>query len=60
MGAEELAAAAAGEALSEWVGEEKSESERPQLDAARVVVSGGRALKSKENFEMLEKVSPRR
>jgi len=46
-----------GSNLSEWVGEEKTESERPLLDAARVVISGGRALKSEENFKMLEELA---
>ena len=41
---------AADPALSSFVGEELSKSDRPELTAARVIVSGGRALASKENF----------
>jgi electron transfer flavoprotein alpha subunit len=36
--------------LSSFVGEELSKSDRPELTAARIIVSGGRALGSKENF----------
>ena len=39
--------------LSKWVSDEIVKSDRPELGAARVVVSGGRALKSKENFDKL-------
>ncbi|MDQ2083886.1 FAD-binding protein [Xanthobacteraceae bacterium Astr-EGSB] len=46
----ETVAAAADPGLSAFVGEELSASERPELTAARVVVSGGRALQSRENF----------
>jgi electron transfer flavoprotein alpha subunit len=35
---------------SAFVGEELSKSDRPELTGARVIISGGRALGSKENF----------
>jgi len=37
----------------QWVSEEVSKSDRPELTAARVVVSGGRGLKNGENFKIL-------
>ncbi|MEQ9640156.1 MAG: FAD-binding protein [Alphaproteobacteria bacterium] len=43
--------------LSSFVGEELSKSERPELTAARVVISGGRGMQNGENFEMLNKVA---
>ena len=42
---------------SAFVGEELVRSERPDLSAARVVISGGRGLGSGENFALLEKVA---
>lgn len=36
---------------------QKTESARPDLPAARVVVSGGRGLGSKENFVMVEQLA---
>ena len=48
------APAAAGDVpASEWVGEELASGDRPELTSAGVVVSGGRALKSGENFGLL-------
>jgi electron transfer flavoprotein alpha subunit len=36
--------------LSAFVGEEISRNDRPELTSARVIVSGGRAMASRENF----------
>jgi electron transfer flavoprotein alpha subunit len=46
----EAVAAAADPALSSFVGEELSKSDRPELTAARIVISGGRAMQNRENF----------
>jgi electron transfer flavoprotein alpha subunit len=40
--------------LSSLVGRELTKSERPELTAARIIVSGGRAIGSAENFKLLE------
>jgi electron transfer flavoprotein alpha subunit len=39
---------------SRFVGHELSRSERPELSAARVIVSGGRGLGNGENFRLLD------
>jgi electron transfer flavoprotein alpha subunit len=36
--------------LSVFVGEELSKTDRPELTSARIIVSGGRAMASRENF----------
>ena len=46
---EELAAAA-DPGISTFVGEELSKSERPELTSAKIIISGGRAMQSRENF----------
>ncbi len=43
--------------LSSFVGQELTKSERQELTAARVLISGGRGLQSGENFEIIEKVA---
>jgi len=43
--------------LSSFVGEELAESERPELTAARVVISGGRGMQNGENFKLLEGIA---
>jgi electron transfer flavoprotein alpha subunit len=46
----ETAAAAADPALSSFVGEELSKSDRPELTSAKIIISGGRAMQNRENF----------
>jgi electron transfer flavoprotein alpha subunit len=46
----ETLAAAADPGLSSFVGEELSQSSRPELTSARVIISGGRGVASGENF----------
>ncbi|KAI0525936.1 electron transfer flavoprotein domain-containing protein [Xylaria bambusicola] len=41
------------EATSEWVSEDLAKSDRPDLATAGKVVSGGRGLKSKEDFDKI-------
>ncbi len=46
----EAAAAAVDPGLSQFAGEELSKSERPELTSAKIIISGGRAMQSRENF----------
>lgn len=46
--------ATADAALSRFIGQELTKSERPELTAARIIVSGGRGMGSGENFKLLE------
>jgi electron transfer flavoprotein alpha subunit len=46
----EAIGAAADPAISSFVGEELSKSERPELTSAKIIISGGRAMQSRENF----------
>jgi electron transfer flavoprotein alpha subunit len=49
----ETVTAAGDPALSGFVGESLSRSERPELPSAKIIVSGGRALGSSEKFQEL-------
>ncbi|HEY4920116.1 MAG TPA: FAD-binding protein [Xanthobacteraceae bacterium] len=46
----EAVAAVADPGISTFVGEELSKSERPELTSAKIIISGGRAMQSRENF----------
>jgi len=41
---------AADPGISAFVAEELSKSERPELTSAKIIISGGRAMQSRENF----------
>ena len=43
--------------LSEFVSEQQTESERPELTAAPVVISGGRGMQNGENFALLNGIA---
>ena len=55
----ESVAAVADPGVSSFVGAEIAKSERPELTAARVVISGGRAMGSAENFAILDMLADR-
>jgi len=53
----EKIAGAADPGLSKFAGETLSQSERPELTSARIVISGGRGLGSAENFKLLDSIA---
>ncbi len=55
----EPVAAAAEAGLSTFKGQALQSSERPELTAARIIVSGGRGMGSGENFRILEALADR-
>jgi len=42
---------------SEFVSKEQAQSERPELTAAEVIISGGRGMQNGENFKLLEGIA---
>ena len=46
----EAVTAAPDAGISSFVGEELSKTDRPELTSARIIISGGRAMQSRENF----------
>jgi electron transfer flavoprotein alpha subunit len=46
----ETVAAAADPVISSFIGEELSKLDRPELTSAKIIISGGRAMQSRENF----------
>ena len=46
----ESVAPTADPGISSFVGEELSKSDRPELTSAKIIISGGRAMQSRENF----------
>ena len=43
--------------LSQWIEDSLQETDRPELTSAKIVVSGGRGIGSKDDFEMIEKLA---
>ena len=48
---------AAADGSSEFIADELAKSERPELTAAGVVISGGRGMQNGENFSLLEGIA---
>ena len=53
----EAVSPAADPALTSFVSQQLSQSARPELTSARVVISGGRGMQSGDNFHMLEAIA---
>jgi electron transfer flavoprotein alpha subunit len=53
----ETIAGPADAGLSSWVSDAVAASDRPELTAAKIIISGGRAIGSKENFAIIEGVA---
>ncbi|AFW00261.1 electron transfer flavoprotein subunit beta [Gluconobacter oxydans] len=53
----ENVSAPADPGLSSWVEDKAVESERPELTAAKTIVSGGRGVGSKENFDTIARLA---
>jgi len=43
--------------MSKFVGEELAQSDRPELTAANIVISGGRGMQSGDNFHLLDSIA---
>ena len=43
--------------ISEYINEELTKSDRPELTSAKIIISGGRGMQNGENFELLDKVA---
>ena len=53
----EAVASAQNAGVSTFVSEEIAKSDRPDLTAAKIVISGGRGMQSGDNFHMLESIA---
>jgi electron transfer flavoprotein alpha subunit len=53
----EAIGAPASVGLSSFDSEELSKSDRPELTAAKIIISGGRGMQSGENFKLLESIA---
>lgn len=53
----EAISAPAAVSISEFVSEELSKSDRPELTSANIIISGGRGMGSGENFALIEKIA---
>ena len=53
----EAVAVAADAGVSSFVGQQLTKSDRPELTAAKIIISGGRGMGNGENFKLLEDVA---
>jgi electron transfer flavoprotein alpha subunit len=53
----EAVAAAGDPGKSKFIDQQLQKSDRPELTAAKIIISGGRGMQSGENFKLIEKVA---